>query len=77
MNQEIIIKDKLVHLCVLETDIKIVHNEYERNEVCMKMCDYAKQDGVDIINQSNGDLCNSCEHEKMQSKLLERLSQSE
>lgn len=60
MNKEIITNDKLVHLAVLETKIHTIHNEEERNTICRKMCEIAKDDGVSIINESNGNLCGAC-----------------
>lgn len=60
MNQEIVIEDKLVQLCVLETNIHKVETENQRDTVCKKMCDFAKDDGITIINQTNPHLCNPC-----------------
>ena len=60
MNKEIVVADKLVHLCVLETGIHTINTQEEHDKVCKKMCEIAKNDGVDIINRSNLNLCDSC-----------------
>ena len=60
MSREIIVKDKLVHLCVLETEIFKINNEQDRAILCNKMCEIAKEDGIAIINSSNSNLCSSC-----------------
>ena len=69
MNRELITSDQLVHLCVLETKIPVVNSEEERSKVCMKMCEYAKDDGVNIINTHNENFCGSCDVEMRKSML--------
>jgi hypothetical protein len=58
--KKIVVNDKLVHLCVLETKISHIHTPDERDTVCQKMCEIAKNDGVAIINEANPNLCDSC-----------------
>lgn len=52
--------DKLVKLAVIETEIKRVTCNDDREKICSKMCEYAKEDGVHIINKNNPNLCDSC-----------------
>lgn len=61
MSGEIVVNDKLVQIAVLETDIQRVTNMKENMIICKQMCLYAKQDGLDIINKGNPQLCpNTC-----------------
>ena len=57
----IICTDKLVHLAALETGVHEVRTEEDRFRICAKMCEMAKDDGVVIINETNTNLCGSCE----------------
>mgnify|MGYP001167529310 CR=1 FL=1 len=58
---EINTDDKMVKLAVLETGIQTIKCDNDRLQVCTKMCEYAKEDGVIIINKNNPNLCDSCD----------------
>lgn len=57
---EINTDDKIVKLATLETGIHVITCDDDRVKICTKMCEYAKEDGIQVINSNNPNLCNSC-----------------
>lgn len=51
---------KLVMLASLETNVSVISQEKDRQIICEKMCEMANTEGVDIINNTNNNLCSTC-----------------
>ena len=52
--------DRLISLAVMQTGIAVVRCEEDRQKICKKMCEFAQDDGVRVINDKNGNLCDVC-----------------
>lgn len=60
----------MVKLAVLETRVNSITSNDDVDKICAKMCEYAKEDGIKIINNDNPNLCDPCNvYETRQTKL--------
>lgn len=61
--------DPLVKLGVLETNIGTIASEGDVVMLCHKMCEYAKEDGLSLINVDNPSLCKrTCDYYSQQTQ---------